>query len=442
MPENLASWLTRFGSERRMNYGLDRIQRALGKSGSPERSVYPVVIGGTNGKGSTALYVSAALTRAGYRTGTYLSPHLQHPCERFLRNLEPASEASLSALAAKLFPLAEKCELSYFEFLTLIAFHWAKQENIEFLILEVGLGGRLDATNVTLPIACAITSIDWDHTELLGDRLEAILDEKMGILRPEGLLFTGIRDQGLLKRAEKRCLELDAIYYHAGELNVVPGLVTWNGQTFSVNGIPFSLLNPSVGARDNAALAVLLLRIVFPRIPLSTIQAALAEVRTPGRMEVVSEAPRIVVSGDHNPAGIRCLKETLASLPRNGRLFTVCAFSPDKPFKAMYAELAGLSDEVLLTRHHRHPGPLPAGYQDLGPYESDAKRAVERALEKCSPEDTILITGSLYLVGEVRSLWRSRVVHHKAELATISPIPDAASPATPRPVAEGQNLSP
>lgn len=442
MTRNLETWLAQFGSERRMNYGLSRFQAALDKSGHPEQSVYPLVIAGTNGKGSTALYLSAALAKAGYRTGTYLSPHLQHPRERFLRNLEPESVARLDELARELGPLATACELSYFEFLTLLAFHWAKQDKHDFLVLEAGLGGRLDATNVTRPIACAVTNIDWDHAEILGDSLEKILEEKLGILRPESLLFTGLHDLKLLKRVEERCLELDAIYYHARELEVVPGPVAWNGQSFTVNGYPFSLTNPTVGTRENAALAILLLRIVFPRIPIPLIQSALAEVRTPGRMEVVAEAPRVILSGDHNPAGIRCLKETLMKLPRSGRLRTVCAFSHDKPFQAMYAELASFSDEITLTRHHRHGGALPEGYERLGSYVADPVAAVKRALERATAEDTVLVTGSLYLVGEVRSLWKSEVSHRQETPARTSPTQDASIPARPRKEAEARNLVP
>ena len=141
-----------------MNYSLERLQGALQELHNPERDVYSIVIGGTNGKGSVSLLLSSSLIEAGFRVTTYLSPHLQHPRERFLSQLQPIDEADLENLAAELHPLAKKFDLTYFEFLTLIQFVWTKRIGADFLVLEVGLGGRLDATNVTDPLAARASS--------------------------------------------------------------------------------------------------------------------------------------------------------------------------------------------------------------------------------------------------------------------------------------------
>lgn len=405
---SLESLLKSVGGERRINYDLARFQAALDHTRNPEQFVYSLVVAGTNGKGSTALYLTAALTAAGYRTGSFLSPHLQSPTERFLNNLVPISEAELTALAQEFLPTAKKFDLTYFEFLTLLFFHWAKRQEFQFVVLEVGLGGRLDATNVTRPIASVITNIARDHEKYLGDTLPKILEEKLGVLRPEGLLFTGVREPELLQRIEEKCAELDAIYYYSKELDIRPGQSRWDGQSFTLNENLFEVTNPTPGTIQNAALAFLLCRIAFPRISLSTLQMAFRSVRTPGRMEVISTHPRVVLSGDHNPAGIECLKATLRQLPVE-KLTTVCAFSLDKPYAGMYQSLAEISDEIVLTTHSRQGDSVPEEYRGLGQFVPDPVRAVEGVLEKAHPEDTILITGSLYLVGEVRKLWRQKV---------------------------------
>lgn len=405
---NLERMLGVLGGERRINYALDRFREALQSLGNPERDVYPLIIGGTNGKGTTALQVAASLTLAGFRTAAYLSPHLVHPRERFLLDMRPIDEAELTGLAAELFPTGQKFGLSYFEFLTLVAFVWAKRREARFLVLEVGLGGRLDATNVAEPIACAITNVSFDHMDYLGDSLEQILDEKMGILRRESLVFTGIREPALLDRLEKRCLELDAVYYFSRELRIEARDRAWNGQTALVNGYPFRLPHPGESALANAALSFLMMRIVFPRIPIATLQAALAAVRNPARFETVSESPRVILSGDHNPAGMADLVATLETLSPS-RVRVVCGFSPDKPYRAMHRTLSALSDDVTLVPVSRARAPMPDDYPTLGKFEESPKRAVEAALARCDRSDTLLVTGSLYLAGEIRPLFKPEV---------------------------------
>jgi len=439
----LDSLLEARGGERRINYALDRFRAALKHIGNPERDVYTVVISGTNGKGSTALLVSSALVCAGFRVGTYLSPHLQSPVERFLLNLNPIEESELTELALEFEKVAEQFELSYFEFLTLLNFVWVKRKAVDFCVLEVGLGGRLDATNVTDPLACAVTNIDFDHEEYLGKTLEAILDEKLGIIPPEGLLFTGIAQEKLRRLIEKKCEVLDAIYYYAGELRTLTKRREWAGQDISINGFPFQLSNPSVGTAENATLAFLLLRIVFPKIEVETIQHAFEMVGTPGRMEVVQDNPRVVLSGDHNPGGLRCLLSTLEQL-RAESLRTLCAFSPDKPYKEMFKSLQSISTQIELTEISKHKNKFSKDYYQMGNFIPNPLQAVEQAVKKLSPQDTLLITGSLYLVGEVRKLWHSKTRFWKGSPATGKPSfakQGASSPAKPRTREATQSLS-
>jgi dihydrofolate synthase / folylpolyglutamate synthase len=419
--DRLHNLLARLGVERRINYHLGRFQSALEAVGHPEKNVYSLVITGTNGKGSTSLNLSSVLTHAGFKVGTYLSPHLQHPSERFLIDLVPIDPLELTELAVEHFAIAEQFQLSYFEFLTLLNFVRAVRESIDFLVLEVGLGGRLDATNVTRPLAAAITNVDLDHQAYLGNTREAILRDKLGILRPEGLFFTGITDPALLAIVEETCLAQDAIYYYSKELRVGDRKVSWKGQTFTLNGHPLETSNPSVGSVQNAALATLMIRILFPKLSLSTIGEGIKRVLTPGRMEVVQDRPRVVLSGDHNPAGIRCLKETLQSLP-SSRIITIAAFSPDKPAREMIGELKTFSEELWLTQISQFASSTPPEYSTLGNYRPDPRRLVEAIVERADPSDTVLVTGSLYLVGEVRSLWQNRVQYLESISSPLSPL--------------------
>lgn len=406
--DTLEALLDSLGGEKRIRYALDHFKSALAAVGNPEKSVKSILIGGTNGKGTTTLLISQALKTHGLKVTTYLSPHLQSPAERILTNLEPVKDSEFLALATEFEPIAKQFSLTYFEYLTMLFFLHAQKVGSDFSIIEVGLGGRLDSTNVTDPIATVLTNVSFDHQAFLGNTLESILTEKLGILRQESLLFTGIESRDLRRIVEDRCNELDAIFYYSKELKTEVIQTSWDGQEITINGYPFFLSNPSPGTVANAALAFLTLRIAFPVIPISTLQEAFRKTKTPGRLEVVQHHPRVVLSGDHNPAGIECLKNTLSDV-HQGRLLTLCAFSPDKPFQTMYQELKTISDKILLTQIPRLKDLTQPEYKGLGEFEPDAFKAVEKLLEQAKPKDTILITGSLYLVGELRKLWKEQV---------------------------------
>jgi dihydrofolate synthase / folylpolyglutamate synthase len=394
--KTLEEILEAVGHSSRIVYSLDRFQAALASLGNPEKNAQTLVIAGTNGKGTTSLFLSSALREAGHKVSTFLSPHLQSPTERFLMNLSPIKEEALRGLAEEHLEVGRRFELTYFEFLTLLFFVWNKREKTDFAVIECGMGGRLDSTNVTDPLACIVTNIGYDHQQYLGNTLEAILDEKMGIFRPESLVFTGIREQGLLDRVEKRCLELDAVYYFAKELRTEVVSAKPEGQEIRINGYTFLLKNPSVGTVQNAELAFLTMRIVFPRLPIELLSRAFEKVVTPGRMEIVQENPRVILSGDHNMEGIQCLKETLARIGVE-MPHIVCAFSPDKPWREMYRELSRLSSKITLTAVPRFE--YPPEYSSMGYFVADPRQAVEEAMKQSKE---IVVTGSLYLVGEVR----------------------------------------
>lgn len=398
--ETLDSILGSLGSESRINLGLERIQAALQEVTNPHNRVKSVVIAGTNGKGTTSLLISNALRRHGLRVGTYLSPHLQSITERFLCDLRPIENAQLEALALKHAAIARTHGLSYFEFLTLLYFVWADQERFDISVLEVGLGGRLDATNVTHPAATVVTRIDFDHQRYLGETLEKILTEKLGILRAQTPLYSSIRNHALKQQCLKTAQKLGCAVFFSDTLPVRREALAWDGQQIAISGIPFRLQNASEGTVENAALAYALLRQEFA-VPIEVIQASFAQTAIPGRFEVVSRNPQVVLSGDHNLSGLDCLLRTLNALKAT-RLHTLCAFSLDKPYTQMYRELASRSTSITLTAFKKTASHLPQHYLRLGRVEPDPVQAFTRIAHRIKALDTILVTGSLYLVAEIR----------------------------------------
>jgi dihydrofolate synthase / folylpolyglutamate synthase len=401
----LTEILDRLGGESRIHYSLDHFNQALSACGHPEKSVKTIVIAGTNGKGTVSLLLTHALKEAGYQVGTYLSPHLQSPAERIQHQGIPVALPTLDAIAAQYENVMDQFQLTYFEAMTLIAFVWAAQSNLDYLVLEVGMGGRLDATNVTEPIACVLTTIDWDHMKYLGNTLEAILGEKMGVFRHGVPVWSNVRQAYLMAGLEKQCRALAAPITYGWKVSQQRQSLSWDGQNALIDGHPFSLRNPSPGTLENSALAYSVLRGLFPSLSVSTIQNAFAKVVNPGRMETVATSPRVVLSGDHNPAGIECLVSTLTDLKTRPRI--VCGFSPDKPYREMIDRLRSFTDDFTLTQVSRLATQMPPDYSTLAPFDPDPVHAVKAALERCDPDDTLLVTGSLYLVGEVRAIWKS-----------------------------------
>ncbi len=407
---NIESILEPFGKERAGHYDLSSFKKALSYVGNPEKNVYTLVIGGTNGKGTTTLLMSSALATR-YRVATYLSPHLQDVRERFLLNLVPIDHQTLFDLAKELSPTGHQFHLSYFEFLTLIVFVWASRINVEFLVLEVGLGGLHDATNVTHPIACLLTNVALDHTQVLGNTVEEILEQKIAIVPKNGLLFSGVEEDSLKTNIATWCAARGATYYFSDELLVAELKKTPFSQVISLHGHSFELTNPSMGARKAAALSYLTLRMVFPQLSIPEIQLGFSRVKNPGRLEYIQESPSWFLSGDHNLHGLENLKQSLRTLIRDGILKTpsalhiLCGFSPDKPWQKMVRSFESLLDcpiSLLLVKPKRFFGET-LEYEADSRYEPSLEIALKEIENRATQDDWILVSGSLYLVGEVRT---------------------------------------
>ena len=414
-------------------FDLRRMDELLARLGNPHLKARTVHIAGTKGKGSTAAMIASALTSAGYRTGLYTSPHLTDLRERFRVDGELISEAAIVELAGRLKQEVEVVnqenkygKLTTFELLTALGFLYFAQEGVAFQVVEVGLGGRLDATNVVRPEVCVITVIGLDHMDALGSSLTQIASEKAGIIKPGSVVVSSPQSDEAACVIEERCLEYNVKLIRVG-VNV-----TWqrlgfeaDRQLLKVNGrlASYDIALPLLGSyqRENAAVAVAALEVLAERgfnITRDDIITGLEKVSWPGRFQVLGQKPLIVADGAHNPASIRQLKLSLAdyiknciSYKKNSKPFDkailVIGASADKDIAGIVSELFLLFNEVIVTRS-RHPRSMATDTivtefrkYGLGTHVTESvSEALSQALSLVGEGDLICITGSLFVVGE------------------------------------------
>ena len=411
-------------------FDLKRIERLLARLGNPQDAARTVHIAGTKGKGSTAAMIASILYQSGYGTGLYTSPHLLSIRERIQVDGEPINEKAFTRLVSRLKPEFEAVnesgaygELTTFELLTALALAHFKESAVDYQVLEAGLGGRLDATNVTRPEICVITSISYDHTDVLGDTLSLIAAEKAGIIKPKSVVVAARQTPEVTAVIEKTCREKDA------RLVSVESEISWQGQTagpegqtFRLKGISgeYDLSLPLAGEHqlENAAAAVAAVEVLKEqgaRIPPESIALGLAGVRWPGRLQVMRREPWLVVDGAHNADSARRLAAALKRHFAFRRLTLIFGASSDKNIADMIAELAALPDRVIVTSS-RHPRAVsPDSLADrfirrgvTAGVTGNVSEAIETALAGAAPDDLICVTGSLFIVAEAMEYFGER----------------------------------
>lgn len=396
---------------RGMVLGLDRVEHALAALGDPHRDLRAIHIAGSNGKGSTSAMVESVARAAGLRTGLYTSPHLCRFAERIRIDGAPIGDDAFErALGAVL----DRCraDLTFFESLTVAAFQAFREARVDVAVLEVGLGGRLDATNVIArPIATAITSISLEHTAILGDTLEAIAQEKAGIFKPGAPVVLG----PLPREAERAAIEA-AMRVGAYPIDRVGSQirVSFDGAVTTIDGpgeddrVVATLRLAGAHQAENAGVAVGLVHHLaarFPDRPLrEATQAGLESAEWPGRLERIErDGVTVILDAAHNPEGMAQLARTPLGDP--ARVALVFGALADKRWPDMLRVIAKLATR----RYYTEPkGRAPAPLADLdrvapGVPVAAPRAAVRRALAESAPGDTVLVTGSIYLVGEVRA---------------------------------------
>lgn len=409
------------GPRQKAIYNLGRMEEFLDRVGNPHRRVPTVHIAGTKGKGSTAALCDSAFRAAGLSTGFYSSPHLHTFRERLRRNCEPVSEEEFAGVVADLWPLRNvdgQDTVTLFEFLTGMGFHCFAQAGADVQTIEVGLGGRLDATNVVDAQVCVITSVSMDHAHILGDTIGEIAADKAGIIKP------GSTPVIAPQRAEALASILDACNRVDAKPVLVGRDVSWQpmgsgpgSQQFMVHGMlgSYELDIPLLGdyQMENATTAVVAVEAMCQaqgfRMDPATLARGFGNVSWPCRMEIVGREPLTIADGAHNDYSVDKLLESLPHYFDYDRLVVIAGFSRDKNVEAMSRSLAAAAD-VVVAAQARHPRAMVAaeltemladhgGNAEAAPNPADA---LERARAAAGPGGVVLATGSLFLAAEIR----------------------------------------
>jgi len=415
---------------------LDRMRALLARLGDPHHRLRILHVAGTKGKGSTSAMLASILRRAGYRTGLFTSPHLVRVEERFQVDGQPISAEELTVLLSEV----QDCVLSrpgesvgagpaqqptFFEVATAVGFLHFVRRRVDVAVLEVGLGGRLDSTNVCWPLVSIITSISLDHTRQLGDRLALIAREKAGIIKPGRPALSGATVPEARIEIERIAAERRAPLQQSGvdfRYSYTPGLVTAEEirrprvRIFTLRRswpeMELSLLGEHQAA--NAALAVACVEQLQSQgwhLPDRVVAEGLAEVDWPARMEVVRRRPLVLLDCAHNVASAQAVVETLRTSFPQGRRLLIFAGSTDKDLAGMLRVLAPHFQHAWLTRYTNNP--RSADPEQLAAWLRQAAdvpttvsptptAAFQQALESAGPDDLICITGSIFLAGELR----------------------------------------
>jgi dihydrofolate synthase/folylpolyglutamate synthase len=402
--------------------GLERMNTLMTRLDSPQTRFRTLHIAGTNGKGSTAAMAAAVLQAAGYRVGLYTSPHLVDFRERIRVDGEMIAEERVSQLTQR---IRDACwhDLSptFFECTTSMAFQYFADASVDVAVVEVGLGGRFDATNVIRPVACAITTIALDHQEYLGPTLSSIAAEKAGIVKPGIPLVVGRLDTEAEETIERIAVEREAPMHRLNrDFRTVGPSTNWFDYE-GVSGRHEGLMCPLAGRHqlDNAACALALLEVAAAKgvlISEEAIRQGLRSVKWEGRLEIVDRWPTIVLDGAHNPAAAAVLADSLAEMMRKrpgGRVILVLGMMRDKDHRGFIRPLGHLVRDVVLTQadlpRSATVPELRASLQEWLPSLHEAPLpadALTMAKQLAGPDDVICVTGSLMLVGDVTALYR------------------------------------
>lgn len=425
--ESLSS-MTKFG----INLGMARIKSLLEHLGNPQESLEFIHIAGTNGKGSTAAILRAILVEAGYKTGLYTSPHLISYTERITVDSKPISKEDFAKIMGEIRDIYDKVyretgeNPTEFEVLTAMALVYFARCRVNIAIMEVGLGGDLDSTNViTSPVVSIITNVSIDHTEHLGSTPCLIAEKKSGIIKKGCPLITASTDKEVLRVLKGKANALQAPFYQVQEeVSTAYETESLQGQVFRLQTRKEdygTLLLPLLGEHQiiNAAAAALTAEIMHEngwKIGKEQIRLGIEKAHWPGRLEVFSTVPLVILEGAHNAAGMEALGKWLnKNRWKYKSIILVIGMLDDKEREKSVNFIKPFINEVIVTRPN---SPRAKKWREMAEIFRDSgspvfiveeiKEALEKALKRVCPGDMILVTGSLYLIGDVKKLSLSR----------------------------------
>ena len=419
-------------------FDLENITILADRLGRPQRAYPSAHIAGTNGKGSTAAFLESILRCAGFRTGLNTSPHLERINERIRINSEEVSDDSFAEKFTRIHVLIEelladgklRAHPTYFECVTAMAFESFASERVEFGVFEVGLGGRLDATNILHPVISIITRIDFDHENFLGHSLREIAAEKAGILKPAvPVVFAEqhpeAREVILARAKDLQCPVIEPARLFHVDAEFLQGGLMRARVTETASGTVFELA-PSLPGRfqlQNALSALAAARFLQSRgfrITGDAMTQGIASTVWPGRLEKLQSHPDIYLDGAHNPSAARELAAFLEQNFAGRRIWLIYAALRDKAVDEVAGILFPRAEEVIFTAPRTSRAISAAQLAEIAGHHAphfsvipDAEKALDYALAKAAPEDVVFITGSLYLIGQLRHYWK-----HRAQVAT------------------------
>ena len=411
-----------------IKFGLSNSVRLMGLMGDPHRRFRSVHIAGTNGKGSTAAFLAGVLAAAGHRVGLYTSPHLSSFTERIRINGIPISEERVVALAERVraryenVPTAKGGSLvpTFFEVTTTMAFTCFAEEHVDIAVVEAGMGGRLDSTNVVVPLVSVITNIDLEHTEYLGSTLEKIAAEKAGIIKAGVPVVTGAVQPEVIAVIEQQAASAGAVVLRMPRDFGAEQVAAAGGQEFDYRGISMRLPGVRIGMLGrhqigNACLALAAAECIGRAgmvIPEAALRAGLEQAAWEGRLERAAQRPDVYLDGAHNPASARVLADAVRELKLAYRkVILVIGILKDKDHGGILGQLVPLADQVIVTcpDYSRALGidalaaEVRRSHWDVA-LSSSVAAAIDLARRSAHRDDLIIITGSLYTVGEARAL--------------------------------------
>ena len=419
-------------------FDLENISVLAERLGRPERAYPSAHIAGTNGKGSTAAFLEAILRHAGFRTGLNTSPHLERINERMRINGEEISDKTFAETFTRIQVLIEellaagklRAHPTYFECVTAMAFESFARERVDFAVFEVGLGGRLDATNILSPLVTIITRIDFDHENFLGHSLAEIAREKAGILKPGVPLILAQQQSQAREVILARATELACSVIEPAKIFRIDQESVQNGRTrariIEIDSSEVFEIAPSLPGRfqlQNALNAVAAARLLQQRgfrIPDEAITQGIANTVWLGRLEKLQSGPDVYCDGAHNPGAARELAYFLEQHFSGRKIWLIYGALRDKAVDEIAGLLFPHAAEVIFTAPRTSRAVSATQLAEIAGHHAkrfsvipDAERAFEQTLGRAAPEDAIFITGSLYLVGQLRHYWK-----HRAQVAT------------------------
>jgi len=406
----------------KIRFGLKAITELLSRLRNPQNSYKTILIAGTNGKGSTAAMTASILQNAGYKVGLYTSPHLIDVRERIVVNGRKISLREFHRIIAYV-KSKIKQPVTYFEFITAVAFVYFQRQKVDIAMLEVGLGGRLDATNVCQPLVSVITNIAFDHTEYLGNTLESITREKSGIIKQNSICVTAAKQKKVLEILGNVCLRRRAkLYYLNRDIKIKKqkdGFFTYRGFNRNLKNLTIPLQGEH--QLSNAALALAAVELCGENgfvVADAAIYKGLANTQWEARLEVLQNQPFFLLDCAHNPAGVGVLCRSLKKDFSYRRLVLIFGALADKDYSQMLQKIIPLAPIIILTQlKTKRAAPVnditetvkKMGYPAI--VTINVNQAIERAQALAKKQDLICATGSIYLAGEVKQAFPKHVLY-------------------------------